>query len=487
MKAIGIDCGTSALKAVLVDDDTVLASASEAYEPDRPHQGWSEQHPDVWRRAAGRALATLRQSAPNVFSGVKAISFSGQMHGLVALDATGRPVRPAILHNDGRAVAEAHALWTEHRALADIVGVKPMPGFVAPKALWLSRHEPETLKRTATIVLPKDYVRMGFCGEPITDASDAAGHVVARRKTRAWSEAAIEASGVRLSQAPKLVEANAAVGLIAKDIAAELGLPPGVIIGAGGGDASVGALGLGALKPGDAFISLGTASQLVVISDAYRAAPETLVHSFAYAAPNRWFRMAAMLNGASALAFAARLFDVPVDALEREASESAGSEVLFLPYLAGERTPHDDASARGVWFGLSPSTRRADCARAVMEGVAFTLVDAQNALEAAGDAFAAVGLTGGGSKSRFWARLIASALGREVLRYKGGETGPALGAARLARAAAGANLDDIALAPPIEETIAPEPQLAEALGRRHERFAALYRALKPEFQRIGVT
>lgn len=485
MIAIGIDCGTSALKAVLVEDDTVLASASEAYEPDRPHPGWSEQDPDVWRRATGRALATLRQDAPVAFRSVKTISFSGQMHGLVALDAAGRPLRPAMLHNDGRAVAEANELWTKHRALADVVGVKPMPGFVAPKALWLSRHEPDTLKRAATIVLPKDYVRMWFCGEPITDASDAAGMWWLDEKARAWSEAAIDASGVAVAQAPKLVEANAAVGLIAKDVAAELGLPRGVIIGAGGGDASVGALGLGALKPRDAFISLGTASQLVVISDAYRAAPETLVHSFAYAAPGRWFRMAAMLNGASALAFAARLFDVPVDALEREAADAPGSDVLFLPYLAGERTPHDDAAARGGWFGLNASTSRADCARAVMEGVAFTLVDAQQALQAAGDEFAAIGLTGGGSKSRFWAKLIASALGREVLRYRGGETGPALGAARLARAAAGLDLDAIALAPPVEETIAPEPQLSEELRRRHERFVALYRALKPEFQRTA--
>lgn len=485
MIAIGIDCGTSALKAVLVEDDTVFASASEAYEPDRPHPGWSEQDPDVWRRAAQRALATLRQLAPNHFPSVKAISFSGQMHGLVALDDAGRPLRPAILHNDGRAAAEANELWTKHRALADIVGVKPMPGFVAPKALWLSRHEPETLKRAASIVLPKDYVRMTFCGEAITDASDAAGMWWLNEKTRSWSEAAIEASGVSMALAPKLVEADAAVGLISKDVAAELGLPPGVIIGAGGGDASVGALGLGALKPGDAFISLGTASQLVVISDAYRAAPETLIHSFAYAAPNRWFRMAAMLNGASALAFAARLFDVPVDTLEAEAAASPGSDVLFLPYLAGERTPHDDAAARGVWFGLTPSTSRADCARAVMEGVAFTLVDAQKALAAAGDEFGAIGLTGGGAKSRFWARLIASALGRDVLRYKGGERGPALGAARLARAAAGADLDAIATAPPIEETIARDPLLSEALARRYERFAALYRALKPEFSRAG--
>ena len=191
--------------------------------------------------------------------------------------------------------------------------------------------------------------------------------------------------------------------------------------------------------------------------------------------------MGAMLTGASALAFAAKLFQTDVATLEQEASSAPAKELLFLPYLQGERTPHDDARARGVFFGLDASTTRADCARAAMEGVAFTLVDAQAALRATGDTFQRVSLIGGGAKSRFWARLMASALGCEVVRHQGGETGPALGAARLAQAAAGGDLEALASAPPIEEIIAPEAELREGLQTRHARFASLYRALKPEF------
>ena len=483
MIALGIDCGTSALKALLVDGAATLASVGEPYEPDRPRPGWSEQDPAVWRAAMERALHKLRAAAPIAYARVAAISFSGQMHGLVALDGADRPLRPAMLHNDGRAAAEARDLWRDHRELAGIVGVKPMPGFLGPKALWLARHEPETARAARTICLPKDFLRLGLCGERVTDVSDAAGAWWLDEAKRAWCAPAIEACGARLAQAPGLVEASQAVGRIRPEAADALGLPRDVVIGAGGGDAPVGAVGLGAIHSGDAFISLGTASQLVVVSDRYAAAPETLVHSFAHAAPARWYRMGAMLTGASALAFAARLFQTDVATLEREAATAPESDLLFLPYLQGERTPHDDAHARGVFFGLDASTTRADCARAVMEGVAFTLVDAQAALRATGDAFARVSLIGGGAKSRFWARLIASALGCEVALHQGGETGPALGAARLAQAAAGGDLESLASAPPIQEILAPEAALRDGLLSRHARFSALYRALKPEFAR----
>jgi xylulokinase len=272
------------------------------------------------------------------------------------------------------------------------------------------------------------------------------------------------------------------------EIAANLGVSRSVVVAAGGGDASVGAIGLGAIRPGDAFISLGTASQLIVASDIYRAAPEELVHGFAHALPGRWFRMAAMLNGAGALAFAARLLGASVAELEREAAENyrGPGDLLFLPYLSGERTPHDDPRARGVAFGLSEGTARADFARAVMEGVAFTLADAKDCLEAAGDELAEVGLIGGGAKSALWTRMIAASLNRRIVRYRGGETGPAFGAARLARlAATGETPDALCRAPDVLDVTEPEPGLAGLFAARRERFRSLYRSLKAEFIAMG--
>jgi xylulokinase len=267
-------------------------------------------------------------------------------------------------------------------------------------------------------------------------------------------------------------------------VADEIGLPRGIVVAAGGGDAAVGAVGLGAIRPGDAFISLGTATQLIVAADAYRAAPERLVHGFAHALPGRWYRMAAMLNGAGALAFAARLFDVSPAELEREAARDypGPGSLQCLPYLSGERTPHDDPHARGVLFGLTPSTTRADVARAVMEGVACTLADACDCVEAGAAPLGAIGLIGGGARSSLWTRMIAAALDRRIIRYRDGESGPAFGAARLARLACTSETPEaVCLPPEILDATEPDPALVEAFQPRLARFRSLYRALAGEF------
>ncbi len=489
MVMLGIDCGTSALKAVLVDaDEVVLASAARAYRPDHPRALWSEQDPQVWRAAMLAAIGDLRESAPEALARVRAIGFSGQMHGAVLLGRDDRPLRPAMLHNDARAFAEARELWEKHPGLAGVAGVKPMAGLTAPKLLWLRRHEPLTFARIACVLLPKDYLRLCLTGEKRTDMSDAAGTWWLDEAERRWSSDALEASGVDPAWVPALSEGCDPVGRLAPGVADELALPRDIVVAAGGGDAAAGAIGLGAIRPGDAFVSLGTSTQLIVASNRYRAAPERLVHSFAHALPKRWYRMAAMLNCAGALAFAARLFEREVAELEAEAASDyrGPGETLFLPYLAGERTPHDDPHARGVIFGLDEGASRADVTRAVMEGVAFTLADARDCLEAAGDSFGRVGLIGGGAKSALWTRMIAAALDREVVRYRGGESGPAFGAARLARlAATGEAPEDLCKAPEIADVTAPDPALAEAFASVRERFASLYRALKPEFPRAA--
>jgi xylulokinase len=484
---LGLDCGTSGLKALLTDGGGApVASAKRAYSPDRPCAGWSEQNPDDWLAAMAGAVADIKNSAGKALGALKAIGFSGQMHGAVLLDRADKPIRPAILHNDGRARREADELARDHPDLARVVGVKPMPGFTGPKLKWVARQEPENRRRIAAVLSPKDYLRLALCGEKGSDMSDAAGTWLLDEAQRAWSSAAFAACEADSAWAPPLIEGSAPAGRIRGEAADQLGLPRGVLLAAGGGDAAVGAVGLGAIAPGEAFISLGTATQLIVATDRYMSAPEKLVHSFAHALPNRWYAMAAMLNGAGALAFAARLLGVSPEAIEREAAADyrGPGALLFLPYLSGERTPLDDPYARGVLFCMSETTSRADVARAVMEGVALTLAEARDCLSAAGATVERVGLIGGGAQSLLWTRMIAAATGFAVTRMRGGETGPALGAARLARIAATGEPPEAVCRPPeIADITEPDPKLAAMFAAQRERFTALYAAVKAEFRK----
>jgi xylulokinase len=484
---LGLDCGTSGLKALLTDErGQPIASATRAYSPDRPRPGWSEQNPDDWVTAMAGAIAELRNVAGKAVGRLRAIGFSGQMHGAVLLDRSDKPVRPAILHNDGRAFREAGELARDYSDLARVVGVKPMAGFTGPKLKWVARNEPGARRLVNALLSPKDYLRLALSGERGTDMSDAAGTWLLDEGRRAWSRQAFDACEADPAWAPALFEGSAPIGKIRPQAADAHGLPHGVLLAAGGGDAAVGAVGLGAIAPGEAFVSLGTATQLIVATDQYRSAPEKLVHSFAHALPNRWYAMAAMLNGAGALAFAGRLLGASPDTLEREAATDypGPGPLLFLPYLSGERTPLDDAYARGVLFGMSEATSRADVARAVMEGVALTLADARDCLLAAGASIERVGLIGGGAKSLVWTRMIAAATGFTVVRMKGGETGPAYGAARLARiAATGETPETVCVKPEIADVTEPERKLTDLFARQRERFTALYAAVKPEFRK----
>lgn len=483
---LGLDCGTSGLKALLTDESGApIASATRAYLPDRPRPSWTEQDPDVWRAAMAGAVADLRAAAPKALGAVHAIGFSGQMHGAVALDRSDKPVRPAILHNDGRAHVEAAELARDYPQLSGVVGVKPMPGFTGPKLLWLSRFEPTARRRIDCVLAPKDYLRLALCGERGTDVSDAAGTWMLDEAARNWSLEAVAACNAEPAWMPPLSEGPSPVGKVRSAAADEFGLPRALVV-AGGGDAAVGAVGLGAIAPGEAFVSLGTATQLIVTTDRYLRAPDKLVHSFAHALPDRWYAMAAMLNGAGALAFAGRLLGETPDSLERAAADGylGPGELLFLPYLSGERTPLDDPYACGVLFGMTETTSRADVTRAVMEGVALTLADARDCLRAAGAKIERIGLIGGGAKSSLWTRMIAAATGFTVVRMQGGETGPAFGAARLARmGATGEPAEAVCTPPKIADVTRPEPELTAAFAKQRDRFTALYAAVKAEFRR----
>ncbi len=484
---LGIDVGTSAVKAILVDErQAAVAEADVPLQVSRPHDLWSEQDPETWWEAVQSALDQLHTHSPSALADIRGIGLSGQMHGAVLLDDNDRPLRPAILWNDGRSFREAQELGDKYPELSHAMGVIPMPGFTAPKLVWLARHEPEIFRAVRKVMLPKDYIRLKLTGEIVTEMSDAAGTWWLDEAKRDWSDEALAATGLSRDHMPRLVEGSQPSGTLRADIAGRWGLRNDVVVAGGAGDAAAGAVGLGAIEDGSAFISLGTSGQLFVTTQDFSPAPEAVVHSFCHAVPGRWFQMAAMLNAASCLSWGVNLLKRDIGELLRE-TESAyrkPSSVLFLPYLAGERTPHNDPYARGVFFGLSPQTQQTDLVQAILEGVAFSFADAKQCLEQAGTPLNYAGMIGGGSRSVFWAKIFASVLNVPMLRYQGSDKGPAFGAARLARlATTGEAPEAVCTAPNILETIEPQPQLVELYGSRIEAFRSLYRALKPEFMR----
>jgi xylulokinase len=484
---LGIDVGTSAVKALLVDDDQhVLAEATEPLTTSRPRPLWSEQHPQDWWSAVGRAVLGLRQGSPNGLSAVRALGLSGQMHGAVLLGDDGDVLRPAILWNDGRSHEECRVLEQRVPALATIAGVPAMPGFTAPKLVWLATHEPETFARIGAVLLPKDYVRMRLTGERITDRSDAAGTLWLDQATRAWSDEILRATGLSAAQMPRLVEGSEIGGMLLPEVARAWGLAENVVIAGGGGDAAAGAVGIGAVSDGDAFISLGTSGQYFVTTASYRPYPAAFVHAFCHAVPERWFQMAALLNAASCLAWAAKLLhEDDIDALlgRVEAQYRSAGSLLFLPYLSGERTPHNDPYARGVFFGLDTQTSAETLVQSVLEGVALAFAEAQDCVAAAGTRVERIAAIGGGSRSRLWMRILANALDRPVVLYREGAKGPAFGAARLARlAVTGETVHDVCTIPPVSDVIEPESALVDAYRTAGERFRRLYCAVKAEFR-----
>ncbi len=485
---IGIDIGTSAVKALLIDSaQVILAEAEEPLAISRPHPLWSEQNPEDWWRATERALATLRSAAPAAYAATAGIGLSGQMHGAVLMDEADRVLRPAILWNDGRSHAECAELERRFPALGTVAGVPAMPGFTAPKLIWLAKHEPDVFAKVAHVLLPKDYVRFRLTGQYVSEMSDAAGTLWLDEAKRAWSPEIVAATELPLSAMPDLVEGSDAAGQLRGEVADALGLPKGVVIAGGGGDAAAGGIGIGAVDEGDAFVSLGTSGQFFVVNETYRPYPEAFVHAFAHSLPGRWFQMAAMLNAASALGWAAALIgeaDIARLLREVEATPAASSDLIFLPYLAGERSPHNDPYARGVFFGLDPATEKTALIRAVLEGVAFSFADAQLALAAAGTRPTRMGAIGGGARSPLWMQIFADVLGVTIVTHEGGAKGPAFGAARLAiLAVTGRKPHEICTAPPELATYLPDPAKADGYAEKLERYRRLYRVLKPEFKR----
>ena len=483
---LGIDLGTSSLKAVLLDGSgTSIAEAAVPLNTSIPRPGWSEQDPDAWWAAFLKALNALREQQSRAFRAVRALGLSGQMHAAVLVDEAGNAIRPAILWNDSRAVRECDELQGAVPDLPSVAGIVAMPGFTAPKLLWLRRHEPESVRLLWKVLPAKDFLRLRLTGEAATDMSDAAGTLWLDEKARDWSDAILSAAGLDRAAMPTLVEGSVAAGSIRAELLQELGFEQPVVLAGGGGDVAAAAISVGAVAGGDALISLGTSAQFFVADEEYRPQPSSLLHAFAHALPQRWYRMAAMLNGVSCLDWVARIVgggDIG-ELLDRCQGVYRGpSRVLFLPYLAGERKPHNDPRARGVFVGLDHTVADVDLVQAALEGVAFSLLEARRLMETSGLAPEAVAAVGGGARNRFATQLMANVLGMPVVRYAGSGNGPAFGAARLARMAlTGETSGEVCVRPPLLDILDPDSALAATYGERFETWRRLYPALKSAF------
>lgn len=474
---LGIDIGTSAVKVICTDGAVIHASATADLTLQSPHPGWSEQDPEAWWTATCAALAEVGATHP--LDQVTAVGLSGQMHGAVLLDSARHVLRPAILWNDSRSTDDCAQMQKALPDIGTLSGVLPLPGFTAPKLMWVAREEPQVHARIAHILLPKDYIGLRLHGELVTDRSDAAGTLWLDQGARHWSEDAARASATDPAWLPRLADGHEVVGQVTAEAAARTGLPVGVPVVAGGGDAATGAVSLGAVEAGRGFISLGTSGQLFVAGDAYHPNPAKFVHAFAHTVPDRWYQMAAMLNGARPIAWLAGQLQISAGEVIALAETANSSRVpIFLPYLTGERSPHGDPHIRAGFFGLEDATSRAELCRAVVEAVAFTFADATESFGKTIADLPHLAAIGGGSKSPFLLQLIANATGQRIGRTVGSDAGPALGAARLAACGTGAmSLSDLGQQPDIADWFAPEP--ADELDARLSRYRAVYQALKP--------
>jgi xylulokinase len=483
MSYLGLDIGTSGVKAILIDraGKALGEEIAKAVEPVRPHPGWSEQNPADWWEACLKAADALAKSHPREMSEVRGIGLSGHMHGAVLLGKNDDVLRPCILWNDGRSAEECREMEAALPSLRDIAGNIAMPGFTAPKIAWVRKHEPQIYEKIAKIVLPKAYVRLLLTGEHVEEMSDASGTLWLDVKKRDWSDALLGVTGLTRSHMPRLVEGSAPSGNLKTELAKRWGISGTAVVAGGAGDNAAAACGIGAIRPGEGFVSLGT-SGVIFVSNA-RFSPNTAgaVHAFCHAIPDTWHQMGVILSATDSLNWLSGVTGKKQAELSAaaEASFKGPGEEIFLPYLSGERTPHNNAGARGSFVGLSHLSDQAHLAQAVMEGVTFAFKDCQRVLGDAGTSFHRLLAVGGGSKSALWLKLIATTLDIEVALPEDGDYGGALGAARLGLCAAeGADPAEVMTMPKISKIIAPDASLRGAYEVQYARYRALYPAIE---------
>ncbi|RCW96303.1 xylulokinase [Marinomonas foliarum] len=478
---IGIDLGTSGVKVILMaKDGQVTASCSSPLSVSRPFDLWSEQNPADWWQATD--LAMLQLAKEHNLQDVKAIGLSGQMHGATLLGKQGEVLRPAILWNDGRSHEECLVLQRRCPEVQAITGNLVMPGFTAPKLLWVKQHEPEVFAQIDKVLLPKDYLRFRMTGDFATDVSDASGTLWLNMEQRTWSETMLQATGLNEKQMPKVYEGSEITGTIDELLAKRWSMPIVPVV-AGGGDNAAGAVGMGIISPEQTMLSLGTSGVIFAVSDGFTANPAAALHSFGHAIPNTWHTMSVMLSAASCIDWVSKLAQfssVELALLAAENRLEQDSKLTFLPYLSGERTPHNDANAKGVFWGMTHETTPADLVLAVLEGVSFALLDGLDTVRSAHNISEGIDVIGGGAKSTYWLQRLADVFNVPMDYRAGGEVGPALGAARLAAIGdqgQGA-LNEICTKPALIKRYLPDQANSARYTEKRRRFQDLYQRVK---------
>lgn len=473
---LGIDLGTSSVKILLMDEaQHIIATASSNCEVSRPHDGWSEQDPQEWISATQTSLTTLARDHKKAMAAVKGIGLSGHQHGATLLGADDQVLRPCILWNDTRSHVEAAALNTPtHQQLC---GSIVFPGFTAPKILWVKEHEPAVYEQCKKILLPKDYLRLWLTGEHVSDMSDASGTGWLDINRRDWSDTLLTAGCVSEEQMPRLVEGSAASGTLRKTLADAYGMSGSVVVAGGAGDNAASACGMGTVKPGSAFISLGTSGVLFAANESYLPNPQSAVHTFCHAIPETWHQMGVILSATDSLNWLGNITGQKPAALTDAIGDTlqAPGSTLFLPYLGGERTPHNNAAIRGVFTGIGHECDTPALTRAVLEGVSFAFRDNLAALNEAGTVLDRVTAVGGGSRSHYWLSMLATVLNIPVDTTVSGDFGAGFGAARLGLIAA-ENADPfvVCTAPDTAKTIEPDTSLTAAFESKYQQFRELY-------------
>ena len=495
---LGIDVGTSGVKVVLVDaGGAVAGSVTEEYPLSTPQPLWSEQSPEDWWDGTRRALGRIVRETGVDAASIAGLGLTGQMHGAVFLDAHDRVIRPAMLWNDGRTAAQCAEITERvgEARLLQIAGNPALTGFQAPKVLWLREHEPEAYGRMAHLLLPKDYIRYRLTGDLASDVSDAAGTLLLDLQARDWSDEILCALEIPRSWLPRVYEGPEVTGRLRDEVAAELGLPRGLLVVAGGGDNAAAAVGNGVIREGSITSSVGTSGVLFAHSDAIRLDPQGRLHTFCHAVPGAYHLMAVTLAAGGSLRWLRDTLAGPgvheggYDALAEEAAAvPPGSEgLIFLPYLSGERTPHRDPLARGAFVGLTARHGRGHLVRAVMEGVTYSLRDGLEIMRGMGLDVGEVRVTGGGARSPLWRQMQADVFGAPITRMRA-EEGPAFGAALLAGVGTGVYADTAAA---VDATVAtagmiePDPVAMRAYEDGYAIYRTLYGVLKHTFDALS--
>ena len=488
MLYIGVDLGTSAVKLLLMEGNgTIRKIVSKEYPIYFPHPGWSEQNPEDWFEQTMEGLKELLADCDR--SQVAGISFGGQMHGLVILDKDDRVIRPALLWNDGRTYEECDYLnqVIGKDKLSEYTANISFTGFTAPKILWVKNKEPENFAKIEKIMLPKDYIAYRLSGVHCTDVSDASGMLIFDVKNRTWSKEMMEICGIREEQLAKIYESYEAVGNVLPEIAAELDIPQSVKVVAGAGDNAAAAVGTGTVGDGMCNISRGTSGTIFISSEKFGVDKNNALHAFAHA-DGHYHLMGCMLSAASCNKWWMDEIIGTSDYAGEQAkiTKLGENHVYFLPYLMGERSPHNNPNARGTFIGMTMDTTRQDMTQAVLEGVAFALRDSFEVAKSLGIRIERTKICGGGAKSPLWKKIIANVMNIKVDVIES-EEGPALGGAMLAAVACGeyASVEDAAAKlVKVIDTVDPDPELAAKYEERYQQFKEIYPACKPLFEII---